>query len=104
MYFFRITQYAEELLVGLDTLDGWPEQVKTMQANWIGKSYGCEIGFRIEDRVLSSAASDPQSPLLNPVLKVYTTRADTIMGVSFVAGAGEQARGGRAAESKKEVG
>jgi leucyl-tRNA synthetase len=89
MYFFRITQYADELLQDLDTLSGWPEQVKTMQANWIGKSYGCEIGFRIEDRVLSSAASDPQSPLLNPVLKVYTTRADTVMGVTFVAVAAE---------------
>ena len=89
MYFFRITQYADELLQDLDTLDGWPEQVKTMQANWIGKSYGCEIGFRIEDRILSSAASDPQSSVLNPVLKVYTTRADTIMGVTFVAVAAE---------------
>ena len=89
MYFFRITQYADELLQDLDRLSGWPEQVKTMQANWIGKSFGCEIGFRIEDRVLSSAASDPQSPILNPVLKVYTTRADTIMGVTFVAIAAE---------------
>src|SRR5487761_1900304 len=49
MYFFRITQYADELLGGLDTLEGWPDQVKTMQANWIGKSYGCEIGFEIEE-------------------------------------------------------
>ena len=45
MYFFRITQYAEELLQGLDTLDGWPEQVKTMQRNWIGKSYGVRFAF-----------------------------------------------------------
>jgi leucyl-tRNA synthetase len=45
MYFFRITQYADELLKDLDTLDGWPEQVKTMQANWIGKSYGCDVHF-----------------------------------------------------------
>jgi leucyl-tRNA synthetase len=89
MYFFRITQYADELLQDLNRLSGWPEQVKTMQANWIGKSFGCEIGFRIEDRVLSSAASVPQSPILNPVLKVYTTRADTIMGVTFVAIAAE---------------
>ena len=99
MYFFRITQYADELLQDLDTLDGWPEQVKTMQANWIGKSFGCEIGFRIEDSVLSSAASDPRSPILNPVLKVYTTRADTIMGVTFVAVAAEHPLATRAAQS-----
>ena len=98
MYFFRITQYADELLQNLDRLSGWPEQVKTMQANWIGKSFGCEIGFRIEDRVLSSAASDPHSPSLNPVLKVYTTRADTIMGVTFVAVAAEHPLATRAAK------
>ncbi|MDD2914546.1 MAG: leucine--tRNA ligase [Gallionella sp.] len=103
MYFFRITQYADELLQGLDTLDGWPEQVRTMQANWIGKSYGCEIGFRIEDRVLSSAASDPQSPILNPVLKVYTTRADTIMGVTFCAVAAEHPLATRAAQNNPEL-
>ncbi len=97
MYFFRITQYADELLQDLNRLSGWPEQVKTMQANWIGKSFGCEIGFRIEDRVLSSAASVPQSPILNPVLKVYTTRADTIMGVTFVAIAAEHPLATRAA-------
>ena len=45
MYFFRITQYAEELLQDLDKLSGWPEQVKTMQANWIGKSYGCDVAL-----------------------------------------------------------
>jgi leucyl-tRNA synthetase len=99
MYFFRITQYADELLQDLNTLSGWPEQVKTMQANWIGKSFGCEIGFRIEDRVLSSAASDPQSPILNPVLKVYTTRADTLMGVTFVAIAAEHPLATRAAQN-----
>ncbi|MDO8350349.1 MAG: leucine--tRNA ligase [Gallionella sp.] len=103
MYFFRITQYADELLQDLDTLDGWPEQVKTMQANWIGKSYGCEIGFRIEGSVLSSAASDPQSPILNPVLKVYTTRADTIMGVTFVAVAAEHPLATYAAKNNPEL-
>ncbi len=49
MYFFRITQYADELLQDLDTLSGWPEQVKTMQANWIGKSYGVRFAFKIPD-------------------------------------------------------
>jgi len=79
MYFFRITQYADELLKDLDTLDGWPEQVKTMQANWIGKSYGCDVHFPY-DR--SSIGADG-------VLKVYTTRPDTLMGVTYVAVAAE---------------
>jgi leucyl-tRNA synthetase len=77
MYFFRITQYADELLRDLDTLDGWPEQVKTMQANWIGKSYGVRFAFPYE-------LDGKQDKLW-----VYTTRADTIMGVTFVAVAAE---------------
>jgi leucyl-tRNA synthetase len=74
MYFFRITQYAEELLHDLGSLSGWPEQVKTMQANWIGKSYGVRFAF--------PHGNDEK-------LWVYTTRADTIMGVTFVAVAAE---------------
>lgn len=74
-YFMKITAYAEELLADLDKLDGWPEQVKTMQRNWIGKSYGCEIEFPIAD----SEAK----------LKVYTTRPDTLMGATYVAVAAE---------------
>ncbi|MDO8414188.1 MAG: leucine--tRNA ligase, partial [Gallionellaceae bacterium] len=92
MYFFRITQYAEELLADLDLLEGWPEQVKTMQRNWIGKSYGCEIHFRIEDRGLRMERGlDPRSSILNPdqLLKVYTTRPDTLMGATYVAVAAE---------------
>ena len=77
MYFFRITQYADELLKDLDTLSGWPEQVKTMQANWIGKSYGVRFAFPYE-------LDGKQDKLW-----VYTTRADTIMGVTFVAVAAE---------------
>ncbi|MFA5825550.1 MAG: leucine--tRNA ligase [Gallionellaceae bacterium] len=77
MYFFRITQYADELLTDLDTLSGWPEQVKTMQANWIGKSYGVRFAFPYE-------LEGKQDKLW-----VYTTRADTIMGVTFVAVAAE---------------
>ncbi|MFY9261528.1 MAG: leucine--tRNA ligase [Gallionella sp.] len=77
MYFFRITQYAEELLSGLDTLTGWPEQVKTMQANWIGKSEGVRFAFPYQ---LDGKAEK---------LWVYTTRADTMMGVTFVAVAAE---------------
>ncbi len=77
MYFFRITQYAEELLEGLDTLPGWPEQVKTMQRNWIGKSHGVRFAFPYTH----DGNTDK--------LWVYTTRADTIMGVTFVAVAAE---------------
>jgi len=79
MYFFRITQYADELLQDLDTLDGWPEQVKTMQRNWIGKSYGCDIQFPYDVASIGKAGA----------LKVYTTRPDTLMGATYVAVAAE---------------
>jgi leucyl-tRNA synthetase len=79
MYFFRITQYADELLKDLDTLDGWPEQVKTMQANWIGKSYGCDVHFPYDKFSIGA----------DGVLKVYTTRPDTLMGATYVAVAAE---------------
>ncbi|MGM3183800.1 leucine--tRNA ligase [Dickeya oryzae] len=70
-WFIKITAYADELLNDLDTLESWPEQVKTMQRNWIGRSEGVEITFRIAD------ADD--------TLTVYTTRPDTFMGVTYVA-------------------
>jgi leucyl-tRNA synthetase len=77
MYFFRITDYAEELLSELDNLPGWPERVKTMQRNWIGKSFGVEIHFPLQ----------PEGK--GDVLKVFTTRADTLFGVTYVAVAAE---------------
>jgi leucyl-tRNA synthetase len=77
MYFLRITSYAEELLAALDNLPGWPEQVKLMQKNWIGKSEGVRIGFPYE-------LSQHQH-----VLWVFTTRADTLMGATFMAVAAE---------------
>ena len=86
MYFFRITQYADELLAGLDTLPGWPERVKTMQANWIGKSVGVRFAFPYE--------LDGQGEKL----WVFTTRADTIMGVTFCAVAAEHPLATRAAQ------
>lgn len=76
-YFMKITAYAEELLEDLDKLEGWPEQVKTMQRNWIGKSYGCEVEFPIVGQADN--------------LKVYTTRPDTLMGATYVAVAAEHA-------------
>ncbi|MDO9010455.1 MAG: leucine--tRNA ligase [Gallionella sp.] len=91
MYFFRITQYADELLNDLDTLDGWPEQVKTMQANWIGKSFGVRFAFPY---TLDGNAEN---------LWVYTTRADTIMGVTFVAVAAEHPLATHAAQHNTEL-
>ena len=77
MYFLRITAYADELLAALDDLPGWPEQVKLMQKNWIGKSEGVRIGFpyQLENQ--------------DRVLWVFTTRADTLMGATFMAVAAE---------------
>ncbi len=69
-WFFRITDYAEKLLDGLDGLDGWPENVKAMQRNWIGKSEGCDIRFKVVDRDVN--------------FQVFTTRPDTIYGVTFM--------------------
>ena len=72
-WFFKISEFSEELLNDLDLLKEWPEKVKTMQKNWIGKSYGCEIDFTIE------GSKDIQS------IKCYTTRPDTLFGFSFLA-------------------
>ena len=84
-YFMKITAYADELLADLDKLEGWPEQVKTMQRNWIGKSYGCEVEFPIVGG--------------NGNLKIYTTRQDTLMGATYVAIAAEHALATQAAEN-----
>ena len=72
-WFFNISKFSQELLDGLDELDTWPNKVKTMQKNWIGKSFGCEIEFKIEGDL--------------PVdkIKCFTTRPDTLFGFSFLA-------------------
>ncbi len=70
-WFFNITKFSNELLNDLDLLNGWPDKVKLMQKNWIGKSYGCEINFEINDS--------------KELLKIFTTRPDTIFGASFIA-------------------
>ncbi|NOT99001.1 MAG: leucine--tRNA ligase, partial [Sideroxydans sp.] len=111
MYFFRITQYAEELLQDLDTLTGWPEQVKTMQANWIGKSYGVRFAFEIADEVGTTLPSPAGGrgtegegvSTKSNLLWVYTTRADTIMGVTFVAVAAEHPLATRAAQGNAKL-
>ncbi|WP_175983368.1 leucine--tRNA ligase [Burkholderia vietnamiensis] len=90
MYYLRITQYADELLNDLDGL-GWPERVKIMQQNWIGKSFGVNFGFPYE--------LDGEKALL----RVFTTRADTIMGVTFCAIAAEHPLATRLAQGKPEL-
>ena len=79
MYYFKITAYADELLGSLDELPGWPEQVKTMQRNWIGKSKGMEVQFPYDQSSIGEAGT----------LKVFTTRPDTLMGATYVAVAAE---------------
>jgi len=72
-WFFNISKFSEELLCGLETLDQWPNKVKVMQKNWIGKSFGCEVEFKVEsDKPIES-------------IKCYTTRPDTLFGFSFLA-------------------
>ncbi len=108
-WFFRITAYADELLKGLDTLDGWPEKVKTMQRNWIGRSEGTEVDFFLDE---GAGNGDRVSEFDDPILKmalggledgddvptkrrahirVFTTRVDTIFGATSVQLAPEHA-------------
>ncbi|MGB2332200.1 MAG: leucine--tRNA ligase, partial [Litorivicinaceae bacterium] len=87
-WFIRITDYADELLDDLDSVD-WPEQVKTMQKNWIGRSQGVEFSFELKGS--------------QERLEVYTTRPDTIMGITYVAVAAQHPIAKKAAESKPEV-
>jgi leucyl-tRNA synthetase len=91
MYFLRITAYAEELLSALDDLPGWPEQVKLMQKNWIGRSEGVRVGFEYD---LQGAKR---------VLWVFTTRADTLMGATFCAVAAEHPIAQWAAQQDAEI-
>ncbi|MBK1692873.1 leucine--tRNA ligase [Ectothiorhodospira mobilis] len=87
-WFVRITAYAQELLEGLDQLEGWPQEVRTMQRNWIGRSEGVEFDFQVEGH-------DP--------LRVYTTRPDTLMGVTYVAVAADHPLARQVAEGNPDV-
>src|SRR5690606_29862882 len=68
-WFFKITQYAQRLLDDIEKLDGWPDKVKTMQQNWIGRSEGVEVDFKIEG--------------MDRSVRIFTTRPDTIFGVTY---------------------
>ncbi len=87
MYYLNITAYADELLGALAGLDGWPERVRTMQANWIGRSEGAEVAFPLADDARETLAAAQVEP--PPALKVFTTRVDTLFGVTFMAIAAE---------------
>ncbi|MDH5387588.1 MAG: leucine--tRNA ligase [Gammaproteobacteria bacterium] len=87
-WFMKITEYAQELLDDIDKLDEWPEKVRTMQRNWIGRSEGVELHFEVEG----------EAPLT-----VYTTRPDTLMGVTYVAVAAEHALAKKAAANNPEL-
>ena len=93
MYYFKITAYADELLEGLDELPGWPEQVKTMQRNWIGKSRGMEVQFPYNVDSIGTEGA----------LKVFTTRPDTLMGATYVAVAAEHPLATQAAQGNPEL-
>ncbi|UTV28340.1 leucine--tRNA ligase [Photobacterium atrarenae] len=87
-WFIKITEYAQELLDDLDTLEGWPEMVKTMQRNWIGRSEGVELTFEVKG---------------HDNLEVYTTRPDTLMGVTYVGIAAGHPLAEKAAENNPEL-
>ncbi|MBM5458095.1 leucine--tRNA ligase [Pseudomonas sp. P66] len=93
MYYFKITDYADELLESLDELPGWPEQVKTMQRNWIGKSRGMEVQFPYDQASIGHAGA----------LKVFTTRPDTLMGATYVAVAAEHPLATQAAQGNPQL-
>ncbi|MFA5984322.1 MAG: leucine--tRNA ligase [Methylococcaceae bacterium] len=88
-WFLKITAYADELLGALDSLEGWPEQVKTMQANWIGRSEGIEMDFAVLGQELN--------------VRIYTTRPDTVMGVTYLAIASEHPLALLAAKSNPDI-
>lgn len=98
MYYLRITDYAEELLAGLDTLEHWPEQVKTMQRNWIGKSYGMQLRFALDSGSRKGLAEDYPD-----FVQVYTTRPDTIMGACALAVAAEHPLARAAAQDNPQI-
>ncbi|MGH8266077.1 MAG: leucine--tRNA ligase, partial [Steroidobacteraceae bacterium] len=97
MYYLAITRYADELLAALEELPGWPERVRVMQANWIGRSEGCDIAFPYGPDAVRAAGRDG-------ALRVFTTRADTLYGATFMAIAAEHPLALAAARSNPTLG
>ncbi len=96
MYYLRITAYADQLLEALDTLGEWPERVRLMQANWIGRSEGVEIAFPFDGTARDALGTDG-------VLKVFTTRADTLQGATYCAVAAEHPLAAAAARTNPQL-
>jgi leucyl-tRNA synthetase len=93
-WFFRITAYAQELLDGLDKLDGWPEKVRTMQRNWIGRSEGTEVDFFLAENAVQAVDDRDGTQQMIPAgrrIRVFTTRVDTIFGATSIQLAPEHA-------------
>ena len=93
-WFFKITDYAEELLSDLDTLVNWPEKVRLMQANWIGRSDGMLVRWALDKKTAPKGFNE---------LEVYTTRPDTLFGASFLAVAADHPLAKAAAENNPEL-
>ncbi|WP_066568930.1 leucine--tRNA ligase [Snodgrassella sp. CFCC 13594] len=98
MYYFKITDYAEELLADLDKLDHWPEKVKTMQRNWIGKSRGMQVRFALTPESQAGLTGEYAQ-----YVQVYTTRPDTLMGATYMAVAAEHPLATAAAVNNPEL-
>tara|TARA_R110002095_G_scaffold106715_4_gene93456 strand:- start:304 stop:2901 length:2598 start_codon:yes stop_codon:yes gene_type:complete len=94
-WFFKITSYADELTDALETLDRWPEKVRTMQANWIGRSRGAKVSFPLDEEELAAE--------FGPTIDVFTTRPDTLFGASFLALAPDHPIVRKLAEDNPEI-
>ncbi len=105
-WFVKITDYADELLDEIDHLEGWPDQVRTMQRNWIGRSFGVQMDFDVAQGIASAAGAGSTGAAIegsDERLTIYTTRPDTLMGVTYVALAGEHPLARKAAEGNTEL-
>ncbi|USE39632.1 leucine--tRNA ligase [Endozoicomonas sp. SCSIO W0465] len=102
-WFVKITAYADELLADLDKLEHWPEQVKAMQRNWIGRSEGVQMTFKVANVPGTAAAESAVGECVPEEFKVYTTRPDTLMGVTYVGIASEHPLAKAAAVNNPEL-